>query len=123
RGRLIGVLAGRHVRAAQVADAEDECAEGGHDAELLGADFFAEELEMTFDGEAGRHFERRPERPLVRADLRVADDDVAAEGIFLRDELECLIDLVEADLPCHERTLREIRGEEGLPYAADYAAA
>lgn len=89
-----GSPADLHVLAAHVADAEDEGAEGGHDAVLLGADRIAQVIAMLLQRELGRHFDRRPERPVVLAEFRVADHDVAGERILRREKPECPPDVM-----------------------------
>jgi hypothetical protein len=104
-----------------VADTERELPEGGHDAVLLGADLLADPVAVFLEREPGGNLDGRPQRPLRRAVLGPADDDVSGERIALREQRERGLELRGLDLPGDECPLREVGGEQRLPDAPDDA--
>src|SRR5690606_25206009 len=70
------------------------------------------------------HFERGPKLVIAAGDLPVggAGDDVTAEGILPKHEVEGRVELVWIDLPGTESAVGQLGRQQGLTDATDHAS-
>ena len=119
----VGTRTGFETAATDVSHAEREESLRRHQPIRFGADVFAQKFRMLLDRVALRYFQRGPET-IVRSRRRAigrADHDVPGERVDLRHILERGVELLRWNLPRNERTVREVRREQRLPYATDRA--
>src|SRR5438105_2253370 len=120
---VVALRSGLHALAPDMTDAEGEELFCRHRAVRVGADAPREEVAVRGEGESLRYFERRPEavRGAWRRGVGRANDDVSRERILTPEKIECRIELLARDAPCHERSRREIRRHERLSNAPNGA--
>ncbi len=108
---------------AGVADAEGEDAVGGHEQVFGGAGQSKQSGGVEIQGFADRHLERGPQPVAGAGNFRVcrADHHVPGKRVFLRHEIKRRIEFFLRHLPCDERTVGKLGGEQRLADLADPA--
>jgi len=121
--RFVGLFAGFHGLATDVAHAEGKDAMRLHGVVVLGTDEALQHIAVSVDVAVLRHFEGGPKAEVAAADLPVgaAKHDVTAERVLLEKEVEGGVELVRRQLPGDEGPLGQLVGKQGLSHTTNDA--
>ena len=92
---------------------------------MIGAHFFGEQFTVMLKRKSARHFQRCP-KFVFRAGcdgIGRAQNNMTGEWVALRHVVEGGLDFFRRDFPGDQRTVREIRGKQGLPHAPNSSRA